>query len=683
MTDRDGGGGAPPSGVPPIGAPPSGAPPIGAPPIGAPPVQANNEGGDPFAEFEDELQGESTRIDTEHLLAEEATTILHQAPERPFLRVAKGKDQGKEFFLNPGETGVGRSIDNDVILTDIAVSRRHLKIHLSDAGLLKIIDLGSGNGSTVNGSRVKEAPLNQGDRIELGETTLVVEIPGQASLAHPGAAPLPGAPMGGGTTDEDAAPSLPPGTPTAGVPGPGLPPHPGTPVSTDYIPAPAVASGTPLGIPKPWLFAFLAVAGVIVALVGATITALVIRDDGDPGSGAGTFNEAVVAFENQRWDEAQEAFQQHLEDHNDDVATQQYLERIGQVRRDLAAVSQAEEALAANPPNGQEALNQLASITTESPVYATTVAPLRARATEAHILVLRDEGVAAAQDGNRRLAIQNAEYIRELQSPSAEAAAADIDSALGGEPVARVTTMRRSGSMRSGSSTMRSGSSTMRSGSSTMRSGSSAMASPVMTTMRRGGGSATARARREVITLYERGQFGPAANLARQKASEFTDRADYQPLTQLADNIVAFERAYTQARRRNASASQINRAIRLDQNISGGHFAGQLRGGQIEASLRAANAAFSSNNYQGACRAIRNAFAADPQNASARRGRERCIQQGATLIARARRVERSDPREALSLYRQVVNISPVGSNDYQEALRKKNQLAAQLRDEDE
>ncbi|NIQ54896.1 MAG: FHA domain-containing protein, partial [Gammaproteobacteria bacterium] len=102
------------------------------------------------------------------------------APERPYLRVAKGKDLGKEFFLGPGETGVGRSIDNDVILTDIAVSRRHLKVHMSDAGLLKIIDLGSGNGSTVNGQRVREAPLNQGDRIELGETTLVVEIPGAA-----------------------------------------------------------------------------------------------------------------------------------------------------------------------------------------------------------------------------------------------------------------------------------------------------------------------------------------------------------------------------------------------------------------------------------------------------------------------------------------------------------------------
>ncbi|NIQ54895.1 MAG: hypothetical protein GWN71_33810, partial [Gammaproteobacteria bacterium] len=70
-----------------------------------------------------------------------------------------------------------------------------------------------------------------------------------------------------------------------------------------------------MGIPKPWLFAFMAVAGVIVALVGATVTALVLRDDGEEGGEHAAFNEGMEALSAQRWDDAEAAFQRHLQAH--------------------------------------------------------------------------------------------------------------------------------------------------------------------------------------------------------------------------------------------------------------------------------------------------------------------------------------------------------------------------------
>ncbi|MFK7990997.1 MAG: FHA domain-containing protein, partial [Sandaracinaceae bacterium] len=80
---------------------------------------------DAFADFEDELEAENTRIDDSHLLAEQSTALLEDLPEQPFLPVEKGNDHGREFVLQEGLNGIGRGIDNDVILADVSVSRRH------------------------------------------------------------------------------------------------------------------------------------------------------------------------------------------------------------------------------------------------------------------------------------------------------------------------------------------------------------------------------------------------------------------------------------------------------------------------------------------------------------------------------------------------------------------------------
>lgn len=68
-------------------------------------------------------------------------------------------------------TTIGRLPECDVVLSDPATSRRHARIVRRDGGFV-LVDLGSTNGTFVNGEPVTERELRDGDRITLGGTTL-------------------------------------------------------------------------------------------------------------------------------------------------------------------------------------------------------------------------------------------------------------------------------------------------------------------------------------------------------------------------------------------------------------------------------------------------------------------------------------------------------------------------------
>ena len=69
---------------------------------------------------------------------------------------------------------IGRSPDCELVLRDTRVSRRHARVSARD-GVLVLTDLGSTNGTRVNGHRVTEVVLGAGDRIVVGETVLTIE----------------------------------------------------------------------------------------------------------------------------------------------------------------------------------------------------------------------------------------------------------------------------------------------------------------------------------------------------------------------------------------------------------------------------------------------------------------------------------------------------------------------------
>ena len=81
----------------------------------------------------------------------------------------------RRFELAEGVAVVGRTKECDVpILDDPSISRRHAEIRVTE-GDYWIVDLGSTNGTEVNGKRVSRLRLGNGDRITVGQTTLTFE----------------------------------------------------------------------------------------------------------------------------------------------------------------------------------------------------------------------------------------------------------------------------------------------------------------------------------------------------------------------------------------------------------------------------------------------------------------------------------------------------------------------------
>lgn len=91
---------------------------------------------------------------------------------RGVLTCVKGPEEGLALNLIEGTYTIGRARENSFVLKDIACSRKHLEVRV-DASRVRVVDLGSGNGSRVNGKRVAELDLKNGDRIEIGGSVLV------------------------------------------------------------------------------------------------------------------------------------------------------------------------------------------------------------------------------------------------------------------------------------------------------------------------------------------------------------------------------------------------------------------------------------------------------------------------------------------------------------------------------
>ncbi len=87
------------------------------------------------------------------------------------LSVLAGPDINQRFLIGRGATFVGRSHDCQVVLHDLATSRQHFRIE-SDGAEARLIDMGSENGTLVNGHSVAEHRLERGDRITIGGTEL-------------------------------------------------------------------------------------------------------------------------------------------------------------------------------------------------------------------------------------------------------------------------------------------------------------------------------------------------------------------------------------------------------------------------------------------------------------------------------------------------------------------------------
>ena len=109
-------------------------------------------------------------------------TMVYRRPADPATsaRLREIRRDGRERTIEvpSGIVELGRGREAGLLIDDPQVSRRHGRLH-ARRGILVYKDLGSTNGSRVNGIRVDEIALASGDRLQVGDTVLVVEhLPG-------------------------------------------------------------------------------------------------------------------------------------------------------------------------------------------------------------------------------------------------------------------------------------------------------------------------------------------------------------------------------------------------------------------------------------------------------------------------------------------------------------------------
>jgi hypothetical protein len=113
-------------------------------------------------------------------------TVMHSTPPPPQQPPRRGHPQvmlevnGRRRPVNPPGVVLGRGTDADIQINDPGVSRRHAEIRLMPEGpggvRVVLVDLGSTNGTLVNGRRTTEAELVDGSTVRIGNTTMTLRL---------------------------------------------------------------------------------------------------------------------------------------------------------------------------------------------------------------------------------------------------------------------------------------------------------------------------------------------------------------------------------------------------------------------------------------------------------------------------------------------------------------------------
>jgi hypothetical protein len=133
------------------------------------------------------VDDEGSRVRDERPVPASSQTMVFARPghevaspesgQRAYLLVMTDGAPPVQFDLGGALISIGRASDNDVIVDDPQVSRHHCQLKLQH-GAYGFADLGSRNGSFVNGEPVTEVALGPGDVIRIGSTEIEFQVPG-------------------------------------------------------------------------------------------------------------------------------------------------------------------------------------------------------------------------------------------------------------------------------------------------------------------------------------------------------------------------------------------------------------------------------------------------------------------------------------------------------------------------
>src|SRR4051812_32040569 len=105
------------------------------------------------------------------------------------LTITSGANAGKTVEVQGNEFTIGREAGVDLVLADGKASRRHAALRVLPDGRATLYDLGSSNGTYVNGQRVQSTLLQGGEQIQIGDTVIAAEGVRSPAPTAPQAAP--------------------------------------------------------------------------------------------------------------------------------------------------------------------------------------------------------------------------------------------------------------------------------------------------------------------------------------------------------------------------------------------------------------------------------------------------------------------------------------------------------------
>ncbi|MDQ3369976.1 MAG: GGDEF domain-containing protein [Myxococcota bacterium] len=115
--------------------------------------------------------GSDDELDDQTVIGVSPDNVGTLSKDRAYLIVIAGTQVGEMIPLKVA-TVIGRGVEADVRLLEDKMSRKHCRL-VADRGVTYLEDLGSSNGTFVNGVRVTRQRLNDGDKIQIGQTTIL------------------------------------------------------------------------------------------------------------------------------------------------------------------------------------------------------------------------------------------------------------------------------------------------------------------------------------------------------------------------------------------------------------------------------------------------------------------------------------------------------------------------------
>jgi len=614
-------------------------------------------------------------------------SLVDQDPV-PVVEIVEGNERGRSYRVEKTEISIGRGLENDIVLTDIAVSRRHLRIK-RDGDAVVLHDNGSGNGSLVNGSRAGVQPIKASDRIEIGNTIFRVVFPGESVVPLPDPGPPPPSPMGGalhnrstayigdgqavldgvqGAGGVEVSPAL-----TAPPVAPNRPTVSPVQETTDGVSLPR--AGAAEGLPRSFKLAMggLAAAFVLIGVVGLAAAIMhatrnrprvtTAAQTTEAEDAAVWFAKGREAYVERQWAQAAAFFEKVIALSPENPEAVEFRRQARGEQHNEGTLEAARQAHAEK--NYSAAMDTLNSIPRSS-VYSTDAVGLRLEAErlESDALVIEARSLVAS--GDRDTALVRLGRALELRPTNADARSFQEEIARPGTETTQTDPSEATGEVQVATAP------SLRAGGRSKRGGTKAAGKGAGRARSSGGRS---RATAQVLVPYKRGQFGEASARARELAASAGSSRDRSKARSLAGKIDRFAKVWQSTQSGGSLRQQMSyleSALRLDRQISGGHYAAKIRPQLRDAYVKNAQRAWRAGQYASACQSAQRALKLDRGASGASDVASRCAGKARDFYEQGMRAERSDLSRAKSYWRKVLNMVPQSNTWYKQAYKSLN-----------